>query len=101
LAGESAGQCGPCLFGLDALAAAFESVASCDDGAARAYDRLSRLGAQIAGRGACAHPDGAVRLLSSALDVFAAEVAAHLAGYCTADSRGPVLPVPPTRREWR
>ena len=30
------------------------------------------------GRGACHHPDGAVRLLASALEVFADDVTAHV-----------------------
>jgi NADH:ubiquinone oxidoreductase subunit F (NADH-binding) len=92
LAGESAGQCGPCLFGLGALASAIESVAARDARAAHSHARLTRLGGQIAGRGACAHPDGAVRLLASALDVFAEEVDAHLGGVCTATDVGSVLP---------
>jgi NADH:ubiquinone oxidoreductase subunit F (NADH-binding) len=92
LAGESAGQCGPCLFGLDALASAIESVAACDSHAAHSHARLARLAEQIAGRGACAHPDGAVRLLASALDVFADEVDAHLGGVCTATDTRSVLP---------
>lgn len=102
LAGESAGQCGPCLFGLDALANAVENVASAGSEAHEAFRRLDRLGAQISGRGACAHPDGAVRLLVSALDVFRDELAAHTAGRCTSPGHEPVLPVPPTSRGgWR
>jgi NADH:ubiquinone oxidoreductase subunit F (NADH-binding) len=91
LAGESAEQCGPCLFGLDALAAAIESVAARDARAAHSHARLARLREQIAGRGACAHPDGTVRLLASALDTFSAEVDAHLNGACTATDTRSVL----------
>jgi NADH:ubiquinone oxidoreductase subunit F (NADH-binding) len=101
LAGESAGQCGPCLFGLDALASAIETIASCDGRAGHAVNRLSRLQRQVAGRGACAHPDGAVRLLTSALEVFEAEIAAHVAGYCTASSKQPVLPTHSKSSDWR
>jgi NADH:ubiquinone oxidoreductase subunit F (NADH-binding) len=32
---------------------------------------------QIAGRGACKHPDGAVRFVQSSLRVFSAEIARH------------------------
>ena len=45
-----------------------DSLAVCDAGArGGALERLPRLAPQIAGRGACAHPDGAVRLVESAL----------------------------------
>ncbi len=100
LAGESAQQCGPCLFGLGAVAAAFESLAVRDAFAADALRRLPRLNAQIAGRGACSHPDGAVRLARSTVSVFGDEVEAHLAGRCTAVSSRPCLPVPQTSAEW-
>jgi hypothetical protein len=101
LAGESAGQCGPCVFGLRATADALASIAACDAGCARALERLRRLAPQVAGRGACAHPDGATRLVASALAVFADEIRHHLAGHCTARSSAPVLPIPPAGTEWR
>ncbi len=44
----------------------------------RDTERLQRWISQIAGRGACHHPDGALVLLSSALRVFAGDVATHL-----------------------
>ena len=80
LAGESAGQCGPCMFGLPAIAQDFGALAagSTDPELAERLDR--RLGV-IARRGACAHPDGAVRLAASALRVFASDVAHHLRGH--------------------
>ena len=93
MAGESAGQCGPCVFGLAALADAFESIAECRDSVDEALDRIPRLHAQIARRGACAHPDGTLRLVMSALDVFSAEVEAHRSGRCTATSHASVLPL--------
>ncbi|MGW4527103.1 NADH-ubiquinone oxidoreductase-F iron-sulfur binding region domain-containing protein [Amycolatopsis sp. NPDC004378] len=75
LAAESARQCGPCMFGLPAVA---EDFASLVGGACppRLAERLPLL----AGRGACAHPDGAARLAASALRVFGADVEAHAAG---------------------
>ena len=83
LADESAGQCGPCVHGLDALARASEDLA-----AGRANDAalawIDRWCAQIPGRGACHHPDGAVRFLRSALDVFGHDFAAHTGGRCAA-----------------
>ncbi|HJZ60666.1 MAG TPA: NADH-ubiquinone oxidoreductase-F iron-sulfur binding region domain-containing protein, partial [Miltoncostaeaceae bacterium] len=100
LAGESARQCGPCRFGLPAVAGALEGLASGASGLP-ALRRLEQLGGTIAGRGACAHPDGVVRLVRTALDVFAAEVSAHLDGCCSAAGGAPVLPVPRNDQGWR
>jgi NADH:ubiquinone oxidoreductase subunit F (NADH-binding) len=95
LAGESAGQCGPCVFGLPAVARALESIAAGAPDAASALERLPRLGAQIAGRGACRHPDGALRFVDSALRVFTDEIGLHLAGRCPATHDEPLLPTNP------
>lgn len=97
MAGESAGQCGPCVFGLPALSEDVHSLAS------RAVDperdtRLQRRLALVTGRGGCKHPDGVARLIGTGLAAFADEVAAHGAGRCTATSGlGARLPVPPAR----
>jgi NADH:ubiquinone oxidoreductase subunit F (NADH-binding) len=98
LAGESARQCGPCVHGLDAIATAVEHLA------ARKKRRrgggggdLARWTAQVKGRGACRHPDGAARLVESALVVFADELARHARGGCTGDGR-PLLRLPEARR---
>jgi NADH:ubiquinone oxidoreductase subunit F (NADH-binding) len=72
LADESAGQCGPCVHGLAAMA---DALASASRGDARR--ELTRLGTLILGRGACRHPDGAVGLVESAMDVFADDFARH------------------------
>jgi NADH:ubiquinone oxidoreductase subunit F (NADH-binding) len=101
LARESAGQCGPCIFGLRAIADALTAIATCDSGAAAALKRLRRIAPQVTGRGACAHPNGAMRLVESALAVFADEVGHHLSGYCSARSSESVLPVPHGPVEWR
>jgi NADH:ubiquinone oxidoreductase subunit F (NADH-binding) len=101
LAGESAGQCGPCVFGLLALADALASIAACEAGAGDALTRLRRIAPQVTGRGACAHPNGATRLVASALTVFRDEIAHHLAGRCTARSFEPVLPIPAAGTEWQ
>jgi len=84
LADESAGQCGPCVNGLDAIAGALERLA--EPGRARPDDRarLARWLDQVRGRGACRHPDGAVRLVESALRVFATEIERHARGRCAA-----------------
>jgi NADH:ubiquinone oxidoreductase subunit F (NADH-binding) len=87
LARQSAGQCGPCVFGLPAVAGEISSLAT--PGAARAVDRarLERWLSQVEGRGACRHPDGVVRLARSALATFSDEIRLHLRGRCTAGSR--------------
>jgi NADH:ubiquinone oxidoreductase subunit F (NADH-binding) len=81
LASQSARQCGPCVFGLSAIAAATQRLATrspqADD-----LDRLVRWGGQLAGRGACHHPDGAAALLQSALELFADDFAQHQRRRC-------------------
>ncbi|MGH3274511.1 MAG: NADH-ubiquinone oxidoreductase-F iron-sulfur binding region domain-containing protein [Streptosporangiaceae bacterium] len=86
LAEQGARQCGPCMFGLPAIADDFArlSAARPDRGL---LERLTvRLGV-IAGRGACHHPDGAVRLAASAMTAFAADVRAHAAGHACPAAR--------------
>ena len=78
LATESAGQCGPCVHGLSAVASDLEALVDRRRTVDRA--RLERRLDAIAGRGACRHPDGAIRLVASALRVFASDVERHLAG---------------------
>jgi NADH:ubiquinone oxidoreductase subunit F (NADH-binding) len=97
LAGESAGQCGPCVFGLPAVAEAFEALAAGQLDPRSALERLPRLSAQIARRGACAHPDGALRFADSALRVFEREIEVHLGGRCSATLHEPFLPTGGTR----
>ena len=79
LAAESARQCGPCRFGLPALAA---------DVAALVAGRVAGLGAALThartvnGRGACAHPDGAARFVTSGLHQLHDENDLHVRGGC-------------------
>jgi len=90
LAGESAGQCGPCVFGLPAIAGQIERLA---EGRGADPGLLRRWLAQVDGRGGCAHPGGAVRLVRSALRTFGPELNWHAAGLCCGPAG--VLPVPP------
>ena len=94
LADESAGQCGPCLFGLDAVAGEVQRLA---EGRTSSQATLQRWLGQVDGRGACHHPDGAVRMIRSALSVFTPELEQHARGWCCATRPGAVLPVPPRR----
>jgi NADH:ubiquinone oxidoreductase subunit F (NADH-binding) len=80
LAEQSAGQCGPCMFGLPAVAHDMAVLADGADPSGAVLRRLHERLVVIPGRGACAHPDGAVRLAASALRVFAADVAGHAHG---------------------
>ncbi|GAB3965054.1 hypothetical protein GCM10029978_026940 [Actinoallomurus acanthiterrae] len=81
MAGQGARQCGPCLFGLPAVAGDLTLLA--DGRATRAdVDRLRARTGLLPARGGCAHPDGVARLAASALCVFADEVEAHLHGHC-------------------
>lgn len=75
LAGESAGQCGPCTHGLAALAGGLQRIA---EGRADDRGRLERWAGQVSGRGACRHPDGAARFVTSSLSAFVEDVALHL-----------------------
>ena len=94
LAAESAGQCGPCVHGLAAVANDLERVLHRRDRVDESLLRR-RLGL-IPGRGACRHPDGAVKLVASALDVFHAEFTRHFNGHRCSGGGRPVLP---TKRE--
>ena len=93
MAGQSAAQCGPCVFGLRAIADATARLAAGrperDD-----LERIERWSGQLAGRGACRHPDGAVGQLLSSLRVFGPEWEVHQRrGTCTrersSDARDP------------
>jgi NADH:ubiquinone oxidoreductase subunit F (NADH-binding) len=94
LADESAGQCGPCLFGLDAVAGEVQRLA---EGRTSSRATLQRWLGQVDGRGACRHPDGTVGMIRSAISVFAGELEQHARGWCCATRKGAVLPVPPRR----
>jgi NADH:ubiquinone oxidoreductase subunit F (NADH-binding) len=95
LSGQSARQCGPCVHGLDDLAAAIEQIAAGGVAPTAAAQRIDRLASLLRRRGACAHPDGAVNLVLSALEAFQAEFADHARhGPCDACARPGELPLP-------
>lgn len=101
LAGESAEQCGPCRFGLPAIADAMAVLVTAKASPA-VVERIERWLGQVAGRGACRHPDGAARFVGSTLEVFGDEVELHLRGRCSGHHRGNLLPLPGTQPEgWR
>jgi len=92
LAEQSAGQCGPCVHGLAAIA---ESVAALADGVAHEQERsrVLRWCSEVRGRGACHHPNGAVRFVESALKVFGEDLEDHRRVRCQALPAG--LPLGP------
>jgi len=96
MANESAGQCGPCVFGLHAVAQDLVQLAR-GDGDSHLLQRLTHRLGGVEGRGACGHPDGVVRLVRSALEVFAGDVTDHAHGRpCAGWNRRPILPVSPS-----
>ncbi len=100
LARESAGQCGPCVHGLGAVAGAMSRLASGN----AAYDltQIQRWCDQIDGRGACHHPDGAVHNVRTALEAFAPDAERHMAGRVCATVGASHLPHPPrSTHGWR
>jgi NADH:ubiquinone oxidoreductase subunit F (NADH-binding) len=94
LAGQSAGQCGPCANGLPALADMMSRLAfGVPDG--RALGWAQQLMTLVARRGACHLPDGTAGFVASALRTFAGELRQHgAAGPCQRVRRRPVLPAP-------
>ena len=94
LAGQSTGQCGPCINGLGALAQTVAEIAG-GVAAAEATQRVARLAALVQRRGACGHPDGAVNFIISSLQTFSEEFSDHARnGPCDACARAAELPLP-------
>lgn len=100
LASQSAGQCGPCIFGLPTLSEELQRLVT---GRSRRGDvrRLRELTSSVRGRGACGHPTGVASLVESALDTFTPELRSHLRGevcHVTHDGRDFPLPQEEGRR---
>ena len=94
LADQSSGQCGPCVHGLAAVADELERI-GLGTADSDSLERVTRWCELSAGRGACAHPDGATGFVTSALSVFAEEFLDHAQyGPCDACDRSPVLSAP-------
>ncbi len=93
MAGQGAGQCGPCVHGLAELADTLDQLAYGAAGG-RGTDRILEICNLVEGRGACRHPDGVARFVRSGLRVFADEVTSHQRrGCCTQIGASRVLPV--------
>jgi len=91
---QTAQQCGPCVNGLAAIAQQLEAIVAgrADRDAARRIERWCTL---VPRRGACAHPDGTTRFVSTGLHTFEHELADHIAhGPCELCLGPRRLPVP-------
>jgi NADH:ubiquinone oxidoreductase subunit F (NADH-binding) len=101
LASQSAGQCGPCVNGLDAIARALEVLVR-GDKKGDALRHLDRWLTMVKGRGACKLPDGTARFVASSLEVFAHEIDLHgRKGRCSAPRQSrPLFPLP-NPQGWR
>jgi NADH:ubiquinone oxidoreductase subunit F (NADH-binding) len=92
LADQNAGQCGPCVNGLPAIA---DALAWSVEGHPVTAGQLDGLASLVKGRGACKHPDGMARFVESSVRVFHDHLAQHrVQGPCPVQR--PVLPVPQT-----
>jgi NADH:ubiquinone oxidoreductase subunit F (NADH-binding) len=99
MARQSAGQCGPCVNGLPAIAGALDGLVAGDQ-RRRWQQQLVRWLDGVEGRGACHHPDGTARMVRSALSTFAAEIENHRRyGPCRAQARN--IPLPRMDGPWR
>jgi len=91
LAGETAGQCGPCVHGLPDIASMMHRIAT---SATRTEDTdtLLRWADLVDGRGACGHPGGVSRLVRSAIALSPEHLHQHHLGGCRVTA--PVFPIP-------
>jgi NADH:ubiquinone oxidoreductase subunit F (NADH-binding) len=80
-AGETAGQCGPCMFGVPTLSAEWAALVHSPTRQRR--DRVLAHVSLLPGRGACRFPDGVARFAGSALRVFDRHLREHAQGRCT------------------
>jgi len=101
MAGESAGQCGPCIYGLPSISDDIHHLAMrhMSDAEMKRLEARLKL---VQNRGGCKHPDGTARFVSTGLKAFSDEVALHLDRRCSVSTSRPVsrpgtegsLPVP-------
>ncbi|MEP7331980.1 MAG: NADH-ubiquinone oxidoreductase-F iron-sulfur binding region domain-containing protein [Terracoccus sp.] len=85
-AGETAGQCGPCMFGLPALALDWSRLVARPDAAS--FVAVQTRAGLLPGRGACRFPDGVAGFTRSALQIFGEHLDEHASGRCRVSERG-------------
>lgn len=84
-------QCGPCMFGLPAIAADLSALVGGDRSA---LHRLQRRLPIVKGRGACGHPDGTVALAAGALAAITTYRRGHLEQHLAGRTCRPSAAVP-------
>ncbi|MEJ8648278.1 NADH-ubiquinone oxidoreductase-F iron-sulfur binding region domain-containing protein [Streptomyces sp. MS1.AVA.3] len=92
---ESAGQCGPCVLGLPALAEQLDRAVR--GGGAGALEAVQARMRAVEKRGACSHPDGTSRFVASALGAFPEEFERHAQGFGCGRQVTGALPVTGSR----
>jgi NADH:ubiquinone oxidoreductase subunit F (NADH-binding) len=97
LAAERAGQCGPCINGLDTLTTTMDLLAVQPSSLRGGISTIPTLCQLIEGRGACRHPDGAARFVRTALRVFGEHAALHLQRGPCHTTAPPFLVIPQNR----
>jgi NADH:ubiquinone oxidoreductase subunit F (NADH-binding) len=96
--GQKAGQCGPCIYGLDGVARGLEQLAYQPRSLRGGIGSILQVCDLMEGRGACGHPDGVARFVRTALRVFEGHAQHHLQrGPCHGGGH-PFLPVPAEHR---
>ena len=91
--GQGAGQCGPCVHGLNELASLLDRLAYGGPGGP-GLRQILEICNLVDGRGACRHPDGVARFVRTGLAVFADEAGSHhRRGTCRQTQTARVLPV--------
>lgn len=81
-AGESAGQCGPCMFGVPELSALWQQYLR--NPSAQHRSALGTAIGLLPDRGGCRFPDGVAGVAASAIAAFSTHLDAHRAGGCPA-----------------
>ncbi len=96
--GQKAGQCGPCIYGLDGVARGLEQLAYQPRSLRGGVGSILQVCDLMEGRGACGHPDGVARFVRAALRVFEGHAQHHLQrGPCHSGTH-PFLPLPAEHR---
>lgn len=81
-AGESAGQCGPCMFGVPELSQLWQQFIRNQTPAHRV--KLEQAIGLLPDRGGCRFPDGVAMMTKSALSALDSHLAEHRSGTCSA-----------------